>query len=205
MIKPLPITKLKKFFPMMIAVYLLLLSAVLIFRAELGLKHGLILKVSAVSANLRADKTYQLSGGNNFDSGVDGDLFWKPRTLIESVLLVTTKNDSADLFDIIGAAIFAGIVYAMFSRSDDTALFNKKMLSGFGKLIFAICSFGTLVGIARLLFAFEYIPYITHGQFDTNYSFNGFSFYYSLMPFLVLLFIIPQKGLELQQQQELTI
>ena len=72
-------------------------------------------------------------------------------------------------------------------------------------LIFVMAIMAMLIGMAKFELAFEYIPYITHGQFQTNIGFKVLSYNYMVYPLLLFLLRIPQKGLELQQEAELTI
>lgn len=200
-----PIVKSRKYFLILIGVYILVLSGLFVVRANWGFNNGLILNVTAIGKGLGSYKNQQLTGQNSFVSGVKGDLYWKPGTLIESMLLITCNNDGTDFFDITGILITACVIFFMFKKSQDSALFNKNITMGFMLLIFVMAIMAMLIGMAKFELAFEYIPYITHGQFQTNIGFKVLSYNYMVYPLLLFLLRIPQKGLELQQEAELTI
>jgi hypothetical protein len=192
------------FFSIIIAIYLFALSGLFMQRAYDGL-NGLTLKVRAVSKNLGTYNDQYLGGKNHFISGIEGELYWKPANLAESVLLITANNRSIDVLDIVALFITAGIVVVMFKGSNSSAYFTKNMASGFLLIIFTIAMMGMLLDIGRLYLANNYVPYITHGNFKGDYNHNALSYYLMVYPILAQLIQIPKKALQLQTEAELTI
>jgi len=195
----------KKRFTIVTSIYLIFMSVFIISDANNGLNYGLTLKVAGIGGHLGKYADKQIGNGNHFISGMEGDLHWKPQTFIESLLLIATNSKTFDFLDIIAlTAVFVAILY-MFKGSDDSVLFTKNLSKGFKLLIMVIALSGMCADMARMEISRNYIPYITQGQFTTFSTFKFPSFSYLIYPMLLFLTLIPQKGLELQQQQELTI
>lgn len=200
----LPIKKHRTVFAIGIAVYLLVISGLFMMRVYEGFD-SLTLKVRSLDKNMGVYKDQHLSGSNHFISGNQGDLYWKPNTLTESVLLTTINDQGFDFLDIIALLIIALIILRMFKNSQDEALFTKNLSSGFTLLVLAMGMMGMLLDIAKVELARHYIPYLTGGQFRGNYNYKVITFYYMVFPMLMFLLRIPKKGLELQTEAALTI
>lgn len=195
----------KKRFAIMVAVYLVALSALFVTSVCNGVNNGLTLKVRAHGNHLVSYKDQYLSGSNHFISGIQGDLYWRPHTLTESALLITANNDAIDFLDITALLVITIIIAVMFKDSSEATLFTKRVTSGFMLLVFAVGIIGMLTDIAKAELARYYIPYITHGQFSGNFDYKVINFYYMVCPLLLFLLRLPEKGLELQKEAELTI
>jgi len=197
---------LKKRFIISAVPYLVIMSAVVVFEACNGLSEGLILKAAAIGKHLGNKYTdVKTVNGGHFISGMEGDLYWKPQTFGESLLLSTVNNEDIDFLDIIALILVGAMIFYMFNSSSDSALFTKKLTIRFGFFVMVIAVSGMIADVARVEIARHYIPYITQGQFTSFGTFKVFSFTYLIYPMLMFLTLIPKKGLELQQQQDLTI
>ncbi len=196
----------KKRFIISTVPYLIIMAAIVVFEACYGLNDGLILKSVAIGKHLGNQYTdIKTVNGGHFISGIEGQLFWQPRSFGESLLLSTVNNKDIDFLDIIALVLVAAMILYMFSSSSDTALFTKKLTKNFGFFVVAIAILGMLTDVARVEIARYYLPYVTQGQFTSHPTIKVFSFIYLIYPMLMFLTLIPKKGLELQEQQELTI
>lgn len=187
-----------------VAVYLLIITGLFMLRVYESFD-GLTLKVQSLDKKMGVYKDVQLAGSNHFVSGTQGDLYWKPRTLTQSVLLITVNDEGFDFLDIVGLLVIAIVIFRMFKDSKDTAMFTKSVSSGFMLLIFTMGVMGILLDITKVELAKHYIAAITGGQFSGNYHYKVITFYYMVCPLLLFLLRLPQKGLELQKEAALTI
>jgi hypothetical protein len=194
----------KRRFVITMVAYLLAMSALFMIRVYDGVNNGLTLKVRTHGNHLGSYKDQHLTGNNHFISGIQGDLYWRPRTLTESALLITADNKDIDFLDI-RLMIIAVIVIIMFKDSREGTVFTKNLSSGFMLLVFGMGIIGMLLDMAKAVLARTYIPYITNGQFTGNFDFKVITFYYMVYPILLFLLWLPKKGLELQKEAELTI
>jgi len=200
-----PLIKTRKHFIIAMTVYILFLSGLFITSANWGLTQGMTLKVQTYDRKLVNYKHQDLPNGNYFISGMQGDLYWRPKNLSEAILLDTVINGGIDFLDVIALAVIAVIISFMFRGQDDTILLPKNVTGWFLALVFALGLLGLISDDVRFQLADEYVPYITHGQFKAIYSFKVTSFYYMVYPMLMFLARLPKKALELQKEAELTI
>ncbi|WP_448699973.1 hypothetical protein ACFGVR_22710 [Mucilaginibacter sp. AW1-3] len=197
---------LKKRFIISTVPYLIIMIGLVVFDAGYGLSNGLILKATAIGKHLGNQYTdVKTVNSGHFISGIEGELFWKPQTFGESLLLSTVNNKDIDFLDIIALILVAVMILYMFNSSSYSALFTKKLTKRFSFFVVTIAVLGMLADVARVEIARHYLPYITQGQFTGYDNFKVFSFTYLIYPLLMFLTLIPKKGLELQEQQDLTI
>jgi hypothetical protein len=195
----------KRHFAIVTVLYLIAMSVLVISDVNSGLNDGLFLNVAAAGKHSGTYIKKPLADGSYFVSGIEGTLYWKPRTFIESLLLSSVNNNTFDLLDVLTLTAIAGAILYMFRGSNNSVLFTKSLARGFSVLVLVIALSGMFADMARMEIARRYIPYITQGQFASHLTFKFPSFSYLIYPLLIFLIQIPKKGLELQQQQELTI
>jgi hypothetical protein len=170
------------------------------------LSNGLIIKAAAIGKHLGTQYTdVKTVNAGHFISGIEGDLYWKPQNFGQSLLLSTINNQDLDFLDIIALILVGAMMFYMFNSSSDSAIFTKKLIKGFSFFVVAIAMVAMLADVARVEIGRHYLSYITQGQFTSNVTFKVFSFTYLIYPLLMFLTLIPKKGLELQEQQDLTI
>jgi hypothetical protein len=144
---------------------------------------------------------------SHFISGMEGELYWKPKTLTESILLnsFSGKNSTEDIIDIASYANLSIVFIFIIKGSAKSTYFDKNIITKFLVAILIISTWSVVVDMIKFSLAQRYIMYITHGQFSAYYThaypLKGLYIYILLS----LLAVFPRKALELQQEQELTI
>jgi len=184
---------------------LIIFSLTMLILSYQAVSNGITLNVRTIDKTLGSDKELNLPDGNSFRSGAEGRLDWKPKNIAESMMLITVNNKNIDLLDILGLLVIVVIVNYTFKDSRNGAVFSKKMSRGFMMIIFAIGLTDIICNCIRMALAINYIPYLTHGQFKGIVDFKVLSFSYLIYGLLLLLARIPDSGLELQKETELTI
>gem|GEM_PF-6056600 len=198
------ITQIKQRYPTIMLVLLLSVVSFIWFSYD-SLSSGITLKVVSTGQGV-IERHTDLQVRGHFVSGREGELYWKPRSLTEAMILrCIVPGYGLDLFDIVALAItMLGIVYT-FMDSKDGTVFSRKMATGFKSVILVLVCAGILSNVGRHILANHYLPIITNGQFRVNYDYH-INFYYPIVLGLVMsLTNIPKSGLELQKEQELTI
>jgi hypothetical protein len=191
-------------FVQMAAILLATYTGLFVYTVYDGL-NGITLNVFMRDAKISTNNTRLLGNGNSITVGGLGVLEWKPRSVTESMLLTTINNKDADILDLAGFVLMAGMIYFMFKDSRDGAVFTKAMAKGFMMVIVAIGLTGMMADLVRMELARNYIPYITNGQFSGVYNVKILSYNYMIYGLLLFLMRIPRSGLQLQKEAELTI
>lgn len=196
----------RKKFLWMTAAFLGIFLCIFFITAYQRFSSVMTFEVTARARGIGDYKKYHLPGHDYFVYGTEGKLYWKPRTMLQAVVLSCINNKGVDLFDIAGLAITASIIYYMFMDSKDNAPFTKKMAVGFGKLLLVLVFTDGLCQLARSMLAINYITHITNGQFTMYMDYKVISYnYLALLLVIPFLSQIPYFGLDLQKEQELTI
>ncbi|WP_146166439.1 hypothetical protein ABZR88_15890 [Mucilaginibacter yixingensis] len=184
---------------------LILSVAFFYWRSHVTLSSGITLKVTNVGPGIM-DKHADLKERGSFVSGRDGNLYWKPKSLTEAMILNCIKPGyGLDMFDIVGVLITMLCVIYTFMDSRGDVVFTPKMATGFKLVIFVFVWEGMLSTVGRDILAENYLPYITNGQFRVNYDYKINSYYFMVLGLMLVLARIPKSGLDLQKEQDLTI
>lgn len=192
-----------------LGLFIILQLGMVVLRSHNELNDGskIAINAMAIGRNLGSYKNDKLINGNYFISGMEGKLYWKPSTLTESILLNTfSQNGSAiDIIEVISFAIMSVFFIFIIKDASDSALFHKGVYNKFIILILVISMWGGVVDMIKSILAHQYITYITDGQFTATYVNTSIFRSYSLGLLLSLLIVFPQRAIELQEEQDLTI
>ena len=168
---------------------------------------GIAMDVRPLARGLGSYKDDKFADGNNFISGTDGTLYWKPRTLTESILLNTFSQRSSpvDLFELIAFLLLALLFMAVISSGAKATYFSKNLTRKFILVVFVICMWRPVLELIKEPLGKQYVMYITHCKFIPVHRYGNAANGMTLYMLLSLLIIFPQKALELQKEAELTI
>jgi hypothetical protein len=170
-------------------------------------KHQIQLPVIVHTAQLGKINQFQLPNHNSFSSGDRGILTWNPRSFKEALILDTVNEGGLDGIDIFHVTLFFLYViafYLMMRGSGKNLVFSNKIYYGFLFIVFMIAISGLLESY-KSRFVSQYIQNITNGQFKLQPAYFPKMYYYVVGMMLFFILKYPQKAIELQKDQDLTI
>jgi hypothetical protein len=178
--------------------------AMSIYLANDDYREGLPLQVRSTTSKMASYKRFDISKQEYFITGINGELWWYPRSLTQALILGTVDGSGIDIFHVGLLYIFVGIFYFMTRGSERNIVFSKKVYHGFLLIVCFISISGSLE-LSKTLWVSNYVHNITNGQFKLQMSYSPSIFYYAMGSMLFFLLQFPQKAIALQQEQDLTI
>jgi len=145
---------------------------------------------------------------NNFVTGIEGDVTWKPKSFYEAFILenIINKNAPLALLNILYLMVLDGVLFWMVYDIEENKLFNEKIIRGFNLLTYLAVLWMVKESLNFYLSNY-YIKEITNGQFQAISS----SEFFSVLPFVfvgifsqVLSYLI-LKAQKIEHEQKLTV
>ncbi|WP_316765581.1 hypothetical protein [Pedobacter frigiditerrae] len=145
-------------------------------------------------------------GGNKFNRGYEGMLYWKVKNFKEAVFLnFANSKEILRFYDLIYMLILNIVVFIIVNRMTEDTIFSSFTENGFKVIIFIII-FSPFFDVLIYFISRYFIKELTDNQL-TAVSMPSFS-YLRIMVSIFLINLIPlliKKGQSLQQENELTI
>lgn len=164
-------------------------------------------KILNVNVLNLSSKTYQTVdiGKNSFQTGTEGRLFWKVKSLKEAFLVgLANRNDAGNFYDILYLLILDLILFIMFFKVKEDSVFSDRIILGL-KLLGCSVLVYAFINLISYKIAGRSVELLTNRQFTTQFRQDNIPKYLFLCYLIWFIAPLIKKGISLQQEQDLTI
>ncbi len=198
--------KLVRRFPILMLTILLMLPLVDILASYSRMDNVMVLDLAANRLPKRTYKHVKL-GENTFVTGVEGTVYWKPKSFKEAFILrsiVKSRYTSTiGLLDIIYLLIINGVLYWMLFDIKKDNFLSPKVIKGVRIITYFIGAY-MLMPYLKYYVSNYFLDEVTKGQFKAQFPDISFIPYIMVIALIKLLPIII-KAEKVQRDQDLTI
>lgn len=164
-------------------------------------------KILAVDAQHLKARTYHRVkiGENSFQTGTEGRLHWKVKDLEEAFLVGLANQEGVlNYYDLFYFLILDIALFIMLAKVSEERVFTAQLIFGLYLISYSIIFYAFIVLLGQFISGWS-IERLTHGMFTSQSSTLNISKYLFLA--FLLFFMVPlvRKGIELQNENELTI
>lgn len=167
---------------------------------------GKVKIIDVHTKQLKANTYQQIKiNENRFQTGTEGKLYWKVKNLKEAVLIVLAdRNHPFNLYDLFYLVVLDIALFIMVYRMKEDSVFSDQVVLGLKTIAYAVILYPAIILLSYHFSAFG-VEELTQAQFTANTE--DFNVPKYLVIAYLIIFMIPfiEKGIRLQQEQNLTI